>query len=487
MKIILKLIIISAFHFKAFGQNYSLFSNIEEKTYFINADGYLKGMRIDSVKIDGENIISFPFKTARILDKDHLYDSIERKGSWLGEMVIENDEWIRIPNINNDTLSFRKSAALGESWTFFQDATYHYTATYILNDTMTFAGITDSVKIIEINRLDESGSIISTDSFSGIKIILSKENGLFQTFDFYFFPYYTFYFTGFDTDHITDIYQDRIYQFHSSKDIFTFRRIQSIVENWDEFFNLQLGDEFIYHQTRLSFSNPPLRETITTSVISTTSTDTSVSYVTSLPSLNYGTFNKASVFNHLMPEEWGVNQWYFYNPDDSSYCVRSPTLYVDGMAFFGYVPDTDEYEHAEGTFDNEFKLKQYFGYILSSTFNAEAYFYSHSIYLAYATKDGIGCREDNDPTPLSISSKELNAQNQILVYPNPSKDLITIKTNNDSKFNISIIDIAGRKLGSYFQIASGQNIDVSSLSPGTYILELELNGEKYFKKFLKLQ
>jgi hypothetical protein len=70
------------------------------------------------------------------------------------------------------------------------------------------------------------------------------------------------------------------------------------------------------------------------------------------------------------------------------------------------------------------------------------------------------------------------------VYPNPAKELISIKT--DWKFteaDIELRDILGKLIWS--GIYSGQDLDVHTLSPGTYFIRLTEGKVTRTAKFLK--
>ncbi|HMQ42961.1 MAG TPA: T9SS type A sorting domain-containing protein [Mariniflexile sp.] len=58
--------------------------------------------------------------------------------------------------------------------------------------------------------------------------------------------------------------------------------------------------------------------------------------------------------------------------------------------------------------------------------------------------------------------------NNVSVYPNPSKDIVYIKNDSYNNLNIDILDITGALIKSV-RINSGQNrIDVSDLQSGIY-------------------
>jgi hypothetical protein len=86
--------------------------------------------------------------------------------------------------------------------------------------------------------------------------------------------------------------------------------------------------------------------------------------------------------------------------------------------------------------------------------------------------------------PVGIS--DLNKKELIFsLYPNPSSDFIYFQANQKIK-QISLYDLQANKL--LEQNASDiKMLDISSLSPGVYLICFEFEGRKYFERFIKLR
>lgn len=74
------------------------------------------------------------------------------------------------------------------------------------------------------------------------------------------------------------------------------------------------------------------------------------------------------------------------------------------------------------------------------------------------------------------------AKASLMISPNPTSDILNIKT--DSKINaVSVVDMAGRKVDVKL---NGSQVDVRSLSTGTYLINVEtkdgISTEKFIKK-----
>ena len=81
-------------------------------------------------------------------------------------------------------------------------------------------------------------------------------------------------------------------------------------------------------------------------------------------------------------------------------------------------------------------------------------------------------------TPLSISDSD------VVLYPNPAKDLLNISVSSGIKINNTrLFSLTGQLCKSS---ANGEPIDVSSLSSGLYLLQIETNAGMLTKKFEKL-
>jgi hypothetical protein len=73
----------------------------------------------------------------------------------------------------------------------------------------------------------------------------------------------------------------------------------------------------------------------------------------------------------------------------------------------------------------------------------------------------------------------------INIFPNPAKDKLIIYSNNIQLDNFRIIDFLGREIYSEKVSGKGETLDVSSLSPGLYFLNLQTPQGRCSKKFVK--
>ena len=190
-KLLLFILILSAYCCDA--QHYQCLQS-GVKHYFTNGNGYLRGIRIDSVRTMGDTTVYYLFHTPRGgwgpdgLGSDTMNFDLP-PGSWLGEKVMQlNGNTFLFDNLWGDTVIIQAEANLGSSWLFCRDTSAHYyMATVTSIDTMTFSGVYDTVKTITISAYYDS-SILASDSLNGFQIMLSKNHGFVQVFDLYTFP-----------------------------------------------------------------------------------------------------------------------------------------------------------------------------------------------------------------------------------------------------------------------------------------------------------
>ena len=83
-----------------------------------------------------------------------------------------------------------------------------------------------------------------------------------------------------------------------------------------------------------------------------------------------------------------------------------------------------------------------------------------------------------------ITSKNEPFQSHIFnIYPNPSNDVFFIENKNSNKFNISIFNLLGQKILQFNLV--DKTISIENLSPGTYIINIEVDGNVYSQKLIK--
>ena len=102
-------------------------------------------------------------------------------------------------------------------------------------------------------------------------------------------------------------------------------------------------------------------------------------------------------------------------------------------------------------------------------------------------------KQNNRGSETSITNEKYDLATEVSFYPNPVRNILTIKLNGSLDFNasIKILDQLGRLVldatenKSYGHGVNAENIDVSNLTTGVYFLSVEMNGERTLSKIIK--
>jgi len=103
--------------------------------------------------------------------------------------------------------------------------------------------------------------------------------------------------------------------------------------------------------------------------------------------------------------------------------------------------------------------------------------------IIYETSGNYGSGESEEfGTNGIILSIGDNALNNVIIYPNPANEVLNIKNAENS--DIEIYDLLGRAIVSKSNISLNEQINVSSLTTGTYIIKITNNNQVKTKKFI---
>jgi len=76
-------------------------------------------------------------------------------------------------------------------------------------------------------------------------------------------------------------------------------------------------------------------------------------------------------------------------------------------------------------------------------------------------------------------------EQEVAIYPNPSNDVLNIKSSNEINCSFKIIDLIGRTILIQNSSTKTSTIDIKSLLPSTYFLIIEQNGKSTTHEFVK--
>jgi hypothetical protein len=220
--------------------------------HFSGSNAEIRSIRIDSTSIHGDTIDYFNYYMIRQTD----WNCYKLKGaSWTGIKISALANGYDIfYNHKNIPISIKTNATLNETWHLYDYPDARYIEAKIIQfDTMTFLGITDSVKTISLQMKDSFGNSInalapgdSIDMINNITIKFSKSYGFIKIIDFYRFPDYTHSF-----DHIYNNYYHVFDIIGMSNPIVGYQNLTAY-----DVFNIDPGDEIHTFEESMTYGNP---------------------------------------------------------------------------------------------------------------------------------------------------------------------------------------------------------------------------------------
>jgi hypothetical protein len=469
---------------------------IGQRQYYTNSHGYLRGMRVDSVRSSGGAITYYPYHTLRGPYLTTFLDSTG--GSWLGKAVVQRGSTFIFDDIWNDSAIINTQANVGNTWTFYQDTTsLYYNATCIAKDTMTVLGVMDSVSKILITAHNTSG-IVTADPADSFEIILSKNHGFIQVFDLYTFPYHkpdSVYTTGIDLYLDFDVPPGRSTSIFSLVNLYNPTYMQMV--NWssgDAFeytaFNPDLICATVYPQSFMWFFD---------SIVAVNTYPDRVEYdcvgwravqdcyhSTSSYAIydTFATSDILSFYNNLfiidtslMPEEYKQPYIMFYSTNDSGYCMAGTEYAFSPNLTSIHYPVFNE---AEGPF---IEHKVDLG-LVSYYFESPPGIIMDDTDLVYYHRSGVICGSYYFP-PNVTAVNDVHISDAFTFLPNPASDELVVKASGSQPYSISLFNMMGQRVRSYTGVRQETTFSVSDLTPGVYNVSIYTeSGENINHKVL---
>jgi hypothetical protein len=378
-------------------------------------------------------------------------------------------------NKMGDTISIKTNANLGDKWIAFalQDS-LTIEATVLSHDTLTFIGVTDSVKTIGFQAYNNSMNQLDLE-INDMQLQISKLYGFVKTFNFYLFPY-------FQVDYPTERFEEYNLIGLSNPKV----GINNLT--WFEVNDFQVGDELhVLHESscwygdgygsattnkaiykyleRTDYSDSIVYRYSRRQSISTTWTDSSdfKYYEDTLTQ----TIKPDSLFD-MLPGEPIVTDFETYNyymTNESPVSKTNPKSYET----FEFSGDTCwQMIIADGCLPDNKYVKGLGGPYYSCT-NAFCLGGAERK-LVYYKKSGVSWG-----SPLIVTGISDNTlANNITIYPNPDKNFFNVTFSNciyqDSY--ISIYDIQGKLQKTKSLESKNSLINISDLNSGIYIIKI---------------
>lgn len=158
--------------------------------------------------------------------------------------------------------------------------------------------------------------------------------------------------------------------------------------------------------------------------------------------------------------------------------------FLDGNNYLLVLPDTVQAHYADnpGAFpgfsailpiQEVFVITElndsYAGHIFTSDYNALSLKFLKNL-----------CSDTGTAQPSSINN--IAYEDLFSIYPNPAKDNFTIAllSQASQSFDVNIYDITGRKIFEQQKIAEKVNIDCTSFTKGTYLVQIQYKSHSFF-------
>ncbi len=488
------------------------------KLFYTTNEGYLRGMRIDSISVIGADTIYYPYHSARNQRYFSDIGNFDSTGaSWLGKKVVSKpDGTFLFDNLWGDTVQIMTKANVGDTWMFFDDTTdISYLATVTSKDTMTILGGLDSVKKIRITA-KRAGSVNTSDPVHNFEIILSKSHGFADIFDLYTFPYH--YPDSFNDIRHADYYLDLLLDNLGDGDLgvhfdnlpninnSVFHQVRFYNPRMNEIHHYQVGDVFesqieTNNVITGDFSQVASIDTIVSITPAGSDTIYYLEHHTNTFAVTAGSFSityahvpynivadsNYLVLETLMPEEWRSPHFYhfFQNPFVTSGCY-SPFSYSVNKENIDYNSNTLIGLGSDGfqiQFSNHL-VRYKIGFGIDSTFDFSPVFQIiTSGYQFFAHKSGTTCF--GTVVPITVVEKVTWPEAQINIYPNPASSLLTLSANYHQHSQVTLYDVLGQMVFSSDWAGTEINVNVDNLVNGVYLLNVTSdNGKRITRQVL---
>lgn len=455
-------------------QNYQLFKTDTARHWYINEMGYLRAVRMDSIRVSGVDTIFYPFMSQLLVTP---WFAAPTPG-WVGNAVHKSPGGIyTINNFYGDTVIINSNANLGDSWQFYNDSSSrYYIATITRTDTMTVLGALDSIKVIKVQAY--SPSLDTNDYVNNFTIILSKSNGFMQCFDLYHFPYRTI---GSIYPNCNELYFQLVGSF--PKELQSFRLFNFHMPTRMEIFDFHPGEVFEYHRSSNCNCTPGVEFYISDSIIYRNDPDpyhATIAFKRKLYGNTYycsdpdplAHYNYSSYTDTLrvdtsaiatmdkLPEQYLQRMAYYYNSSDTSECFNSPTIRWQKSYTFEECLDPQLHKCGLGSLIKDTCIRCPGG---------EPVFNDDVTLLTFSKKNENEC---GTRYPMGIDNR-LAVTNDIILQPNPANSSFKItRTNNQFKHQYKMRNTTGTIVRSGTLNNIIEAVDTQTLPDGLYFIIL---------------
>ncbi len=421
---------------------------------FADSNKNLRGMRIDSVALDGQDSVFYPLKNIQKLDQ---YCYTPYGASWLGSKILIKPGWNYFFNKDNDTIKIKTDAKYHEAWIMLKTKDVLEEAIITGIDTMTVLGVVDSVKTIDITGY-------GNDYVLSI-ILLSKHYGIIKTCNLYNFTKYFDYIQG----------SDNYFEIYSLVGI-TNPKIGVQNLTWFDVFDFQVGDELHTSFKEYPYPRAPQYYSENQTIIKYLSRqDFTDSIIYKVDRTQSNPYKHDTIISKI-----SLNKNFDKLPFETSFEPSSPN---HNSCTFKYLMNISAaISKTEPPVYDKFYKNQDCWVKLLVDGCMPSYTYLKGLggpYFKDCTENSLVYYKKGSSTwgvPLVISGiNQPIAESNISVLPNPTTDKITISNLTDN-CTFELLDLKGSVMLRTTITSSENTLNISNFDKGLYLYRISSNG-----------
>ena len=471
------------------GQSYKLFNAGSKKVFTTFPDaGVTYNLAFDSSVSSGPDSVFFPYRLAEqaFLPGENciFWGGPECRHQtlpiWAGLKISVSETGIyRFFNLSGDTLLFNTGTIPGQISLLFQDQVQRFNLLSEAPDTMTVLGISDSVASWRILHTDLQGVPINS-ALNNQLLIAGKTLGLIRFFQVDSFP---------------QVLRPLELSGNATPDAGLGRLTYGMI------YDHQPGDVIQYYDTYNRPYGPPwenYERYIKHTFLSRSEDDEALSY-----SVRRSVFYQDSleVVSDTIFLNYARNEIFrqapYDKPDTNNFLFRSALYSADyfGLTLWSYREEPEHLvycseENCWGPYDTQGPPLETtivhavgLGETLNSgwQFGAPPYGYGYVKRIVYFKKNGIPYGNE---VIVGTSHKPLPGGG-IHLFPNPAGDKLFLKTEKPLNATVFIYEMNGRLVKTALLDSFQNEINISQLIPGFYLIKVRDNRNVYIDKFTK--
>lgn len=402
--------------------------------------------------------------------------------NWMGLKVIVLDNGTDLIICHeNDTVSIITSAQIDQKWELFRFSNGNFIEAILTSiDSITFNGISDSVKIIEVSLHNSEGVVVES-YINNFQLILSKSHGFLNALNFRDIPNFP-----------------DISVFNLRLEFFDENRINRLTTG--EVYDYQVGDEFHERDIYDGEYPYPYPKHIYKVLDKKISTDQdTISYKIEHRSWGFSNSEYYFKIDTLINKYYDLDNNVIFSSLDTTYQFvdflfpKEPIYTTDSSKIISYSINRDYNERQVVHLENkpyirkEYGRNCYSGVYIEADYQVtefiegcgvyqQAYLQSIGTVNCYPCQEMVYYKKGEEVWGTPLDDPEYttlhSAPDLIKVYPNPNNGTFSINTDLQY-FNLMIIDALGRII--YKQDYDNKNLISISLintNPGIYIIML---------------